>query len=644
MESTQLENIEISADSSKANDHGEARDEIEIGKKEIPPEEEDEEEDEDDTDDITETSSSVTDKSSINDDVVKILQPHSLLPKPEAPRGLSNPNNNNDDDNDMSLITGASSIGKFIRERSNEFSVAIVKRLSSLKENSNDDKDKDKDKDKDNENDVTQFDLSGLKVIVKQKNDMELKGRISFFSRSNCRDSTAVRRFFREKGLKYVEINIDVYPEREKELVERTGTSSVPQIFFNDKLFGGLVALNSLRNSGGFDQRVKEMLSTKCPSDDAAPASPVYGFDDQEEESTDEMVSIVKVLRQRLPIQDRLMKMKIVKNCFSGREMVEVLIHHFDCGRKKAVYIGLQLGRKHFIHHVFGENDFEDGNHFYRFLEHEPFIPKCFNFRGSINDSEPKPATMIAQRLTKIMTAILESYASDDRRHVDYTAISNSEEFRRYVNLVQELHRVNLLALSENEKLAFFLNLYNAMVIHAVIRIGCPEGVIDRRFFFSDFQYLVGGYPYSLNIISHGILRNNRRAPYSLVKPFGTGDKRLELAPAKVNPLVHFGLCNGTRSSPTVRFFSPEGVESELRCAAREFFQGDGMEVDLEKRTVYLTRIIKWCSVDFGNDKEILKWILNYLDATKSGLLTHLLGDGGPINIVYQDYNWSLNS
>ncbi len=78
------------------------------------------------------------------------------------------------------------------------------------------------------------------------------------------------------------------------------------------------------------------------------------------------------------------------------------------------------------------ENDFEDGNHFYRFLEHEPFIPKCFNFRGSINDSEPKSAAMIGQRLTKIMAAILESYASDDRRHVDYISISNSEEFRRY--------------------------------------------------------------------------------------------------------------------------------------------------------------------------------------------------------------------
>jgi len=43
-----------------------------------------------------------------------------------------------------------------------------------------------------------------------------------------------------------------------------------------------------------------------------------------------------------------------------------------------------------------------------------------------------------------------------------------------------------------------------------------------------------------------------------------------------------------------VRFFTPQGIEAELRCATREFFQRNGIEVDLEKRTVYLTRIIKW--------------------------------------------------
>lgn len=595
--------------------------------------------------------------SKINGEIGEMMiRPHSHLPKPEAPPGvmISPPDVDDVDGEECPSMQRSQSlpetssvdmpaIGKFFREKSNSLSTAIAKRILSMKEN-------DESNSKSNSNlisNVTEFNLSGLKVIVKLKNgnengDLEFKGRISFFSRSNCRDCSAVRSFFRERGLKFVEINIDVYPTREKELVERTGSSSVPQIFFNEKLFGGLVALNSLRNSGLFEQRLKEMVGRKCPDD--APAAPVYGFDDPEEERTDEMISIVRVLRQRLPIQDRLMKMKIVKNCFAGAEMVEVIIQHLDCGRKKAVEIGKQLARKHFIHHVFGQNEFEDGNHFYRFLEHEPFISRCFNFRGSPNDTEPKPAAVVGLRLTKIMSAILESYASEDRRHLDYVGISNSEEFRRYVYLVQDLHRVNIMELSADEKLAFFLNLHNAMVIHAVIRVGHPGGVIDRRSFLSDFQYLVGGHPYSLSSIKNGILRGNRRAPYSLVKSFGAGDKRLELAFAKVNPLIHFGLCDGTRSSPIVRFFTPQGVESELRYATREFFQKDGMTVDLAKRTVYLTRIMKWFDTDFGQEKEMLKWILNYLDAAKAGLLTHLLGDCGPINIAYQNYDWSVNA
>ncbi|KAL2541186.1 glutaredoxin-related [Abeliophyllum distichum] len=553
-----------------------------------------------------------------------IQQPHSQLPKPEAPPGVNDtcspPNLSPKMERSVSAPDNFDmpAIGKFIREKSNSFSLAITKRLSSLREGRNNDEDEEAIlKPASN---VMEFNLVGLKVIksLKELGKIELKGRISFFSRSNCRDCTAVRSFFRGKNLNFVEINIDVYPTREKELIERTGSGTVPQIFFNEKLIGGLVALNSLRNSGMLEKKMEEMLGIKCPDD--APAPPVYGFDDDEaEESLDEMVAIVRVLRQRLPIQDRLMKMKIVKNCFTGADLVEVLIHHVDCGRKKAIEIGKQLARKHFIHHVFGENEFEDGNHCYRFLEHEPFIPKCHNFRGSVNDSEPKNAATVSQRLTRIMSAILESYASDDRRHLDYVGIRNSEELRRYINLMQDLQRMNLLTLTADEKLAFFLNLHNTMAIHAVIRIGHPGGMIDRRAFFDDFMYVVGGYPYSLSTIRNGILRSNKRAPFSLTKPFSGGDKRLELAFPKVNLLIHFALCNATKSSPVVKFFTAQGVASELRYAAREFFQrDDGMHVDLAKRTVYLSRVIKWYSADFGQEKEIPKWIINYLDATKA--------------------------
>ncbi|XP_010486862.1 PREDICTED: uncharacterized protein LOC104764949 [Camelina sativa] len=522
----------------------------------------------------------------ISIDDQKILTPHPQLPRLEPPRGRR-----------VSLEELLHPPEKFTADlmrlirRSGD---AISKRLSISQESC-----VDVDVAK---SDVTEFEISGVKVLVKLKSEEEIRGRVTFFSRSNCRDSTAVRLFFRERGFNFSEINIDVYTEREKELVERTGKSQVPQIFFNEKHFGGLTALNSLRNSGEFDQRIKEFLTDKCCGD--APSPVMYGFDEESSGNKDgfvafgddEMMRFVRVLRQKLPIKDRLLKMKIVKNCFSGGEMIEILmVHHSDCGRIKAVEIGKRLAKKHFIHHVFGENGFEDGNHYYRFLEHEPFISKCYNFRGSTNDMEPQNAATVGQKLFKIVTAILESYSSNDRTSVDYIRISQSEEFRRYLNMAQDLHRLNLVELSTEEMLAFFLNLYNAMVIHALIRIGRPEGMIARRSFFTDFQYVVGGYSYSLNSIRNDILRRGRRLSSPFIRPFINGNTtRHELGLQKLNPLVHFGLCDGTKSSPMVRFFIPQGVEAELKRAAREFFQNGGIEVVLDKRTIHLSRIMKW--------------------------------------------------
>ncbi|KAG0549146.1 hypothetical protein BDA96_01G230200 [Sorghum bicolor] len=621
-----------------------------------------------------------------------VLRPPPHLPQPEAPPGLARAHSTpaphdyaaqDDEDNEEqqqqqqqqkrpversasansagTIVDDVVSIGRFFRDRRDVLSSAITRRISSLKESSSPAPAKAAAAVVDTYG-VQEIHLPNVKVTVRLKDAIaaedddvgysfsggHIKGRVSFFSRSGCRDCAAVRAFFRQSGLPYVEINLDVFPEREAELASRAGAAArVPQIFLNEKLLGGLVVLNSLRNSGEFERRVRDLAGRRCP--DSAPRVPVYGFDDEagagkgEEAAEDAMVGIVRVLRHRLPIQDRFVRVKLVKNCFSGTDMVDGIVNHLDCSRKKAVEIGKELARKHFIHHVFRENDFEDGaQNLYRFLEHDPAVPKYYNFRGSTNDGEPKPAAAVGQRMTRIMLAILEAYASDDRRHLDYSRIAASEEFRRYANLVQELQRADMTQLPAEERLPFFLNLHNAMAIHAVIRVGQP-GAVDRRPFFSDFQYVVGGHPYSLAAIRNGILRANRRQPYTLAKPFGSNDRRLELAQRRANPLVHFALCDATRSSPIVRFYTTQGVEPELRHAAREFFLRGGVEIDLESRTVHLTRIIKWYSADFGQDRDILRWLLNYLDPTKAGLLTHLLNDGGPINISYMNYDWSLN-
>jgi glutaredoxin len=175
-------------------------------------------------------------------------------------------------------------------------------------------------------------------VKVKPEEESEMKGRITFFSRSGCRDCTAVRRFFKEKEIKFVEINVDVFREREKELLERTGNVTVPMIFFNEKLIGGLVALNSLRNSGEFERRLTEMVVEKFAGNDA-PLPPVYGYDYVEDDRTDEMVAVVRILREKLLIQDRLRRMKIVKNCFEADEFVEVVVQHFKCARNEVRFV-----------------------------------------------------------------------------------------------------------------------------------------------------------------------------------------------------------------------------------------------------------------------------------------------------------------
>ncbi|KAE8710133.1 Phytosulfokin receptor 1 [Hibiscus syriacus] len=547
------------------------------------------------------------------------------LPKPEPPKPRMERSQS------LSITERMPSIGKYILDRSTSFSAAIINSLYSLKEDIDDIVEKDDDS---LNFDVTEFKIPGVKVIVNPKSGEErledqIRGRITLFTKSNCKDCIAARRFFREKGHRYVEINIDVFTKKAEELIERSGDAQVPKIFFNDCLIGGLETLKSWSESGGLEEKMRELLGPKCPEE--APKAPDYGINDEEDEE-DELMEVVNYLRRSLQIQDRLIKMKMVKSCFAGADM--------------GIATAKMIAQKHFIHHVFGENDFESGNHYYRFLEHEPFIMGCFNFRTATNDNEPKPASIMVDRLSKLMLAIVEmdGYVSDNRLHVDYLAIGKSEEFRRYIKLVRDLQRINLKLFTPNERLTFFLNLYNAMVIHAVISIGHPEGILDNKIFFLDFQYVIGGYPYSLSIIENGILRNNRRSPYSLTKPFNKGDRRLHLVPMKLNPLIHFGLCKGTRSSPKLRFFTAQNVQEELKTATMDYFQNEGIEIDSDLRTVYLTRIIKWFSADFGEkDRDILEWVLKYLDGRDAEILKKLLADEDTIAIVYQDYDWSGN-
>ncbi|XVE95372.1 hypothetical protein REPUB_Repub02eG0091300 [Reevesia pubescens] len=469
------------------------------------------------------------------------------------------------------------------------------------------------------------------------------KGNIILYTRLGCQDCREARLFLHRKRLRYVEINIDVYPSRKLELEKFSGSCAVPKVFFNEILIGSLSELKDLDDSGKLDEKI-DFLITEAPSVEA-PLPPLSGEDDVSSNGpVDELALIVQKMKATIVVKDRFYKMRRFTNCFLGSEAVDFLSEDQYLEREEAVEFGRKLASDLFFQHVLDENIFEDGNHLYRFLDHDPTVSsQCHNIPRGIIELKPKPITEISSKLRFLSNAIFEAYASEDGRHVDYRSVHGSEEFARYLRIVQELQRVQVEDMPREEKLAFFINLYNMMAIHAILVWGHPAGQLERRKLFGDFKYVVGGCTYLLSSIQNGILRVNQRPPYNLLKPFGVKDKRLQVALPYPEPLIHFALVCGTRSGPALRCYSPGNIDKELMDAARDFLRTGGLIVDLSGKVAYASKILKWFSVDFGkNEVEVLKHASNYLEPTDSEALLEMLADA-QLKVIYQPYDWGLN-
>ncbi|CAH2070527.1 unnamed protein product [Thlaspi arvense] len=465
-----------------------------------------------------------------------------------------------------------------------------------------------------------------------------MKGRIILYTRLCCEECRECRIYLHEKRLRYVEINIDIYPTRTLELENISRSSSeVPKVFFNEVLVGNLKKLKELDESGQLDAKIEHLIAEAPPRE--APLPPLSGEDDASSKGPVDELALIVLKMKPFIVKDRFYKLRRFKNCFLGSEAVDFLYADQRLERGEAIEVARKLASQLFFQHVLDENLFEDGNHLYRFLDDDPIVSsQCHNIPRGIIELKPRPIEEIAFRIRLLYLAILEAYTSPDGKHVDYRSIHGSEEFARYLRIIQELHRVELDDMQREEKLAFFVNLYNMMAIHAILVWGHPTGPLERTKMFGDFKYVIGGYTYSLSAIQNGILRGNQRPPYNLMKPFGAKDKRSKVALPYVEPLSHFALVCGTRSGPPLRCFSPGEIDKELMEAARDFLRGGGLIVDLNSKLVHRY------GVDFGKgEEEALKHASTYLEPQLSEALLDFLVDT-QFRVVYQTYDWGLNN
>ena len=112
------------------------------------------------------------------------------------------------------------------------------------------------------------------------------------------------------------------------------------------------------------------------------------------------------------------------------------------------------------------------------------------------------------------------------------------------------------------QRKAFFINVYNSLTIHAMVRqtqlykfTTNPKEVSG---FFDKHCYCIGGHIYSLDDIEHGALRDNTGHPSSERPRFDEGDPRIRAVCSPLDPRLHFALNCGARSCPPIRVYLEE--------------------------------------------------------------------------------------
>lgn len=249
-----------------------------------------------------------------------------------------------------------------------------------------------------------------------------------------------------------------------------------------------------------------------------------------------------------------------------------------------------------------------------------------------------------AAELVGLLHGVLSNGLADHGANMDYTALRASTLYNDFRRCTGKLRAFDPTVLPDrNARLAYWINLYNTLVLDGVVALGVQRSVMERRAgitFFRQAAYIVGGQRMSCDDIEHGILRANRGHPLFPGKQFGLSEPRLKWVIEPFDARIHFALNCASRSCPPIRSYSYEKLDSQLDLATRSYLSAD-VEIAPEDNALHLSSIFKWFATDFGGRDGIIDFVLSYLsDETERLWLSQ---QRAKITLRYEAFDWKLN-
>ncbi len=226
-----------------------------------------------------------------------------------------------------------------------------------------------------------------------------------------------------------------------------------------------------------------------------------------------------------------------------------------------------------------------------------------------------------------------------------------SSAFKSFELQSCQLQKVDISSLDVNEKVLFFVNVYNTLTVHASMRSWPGNGLYDRQNFMRCSKYNIGGYYFSLLDIEHGILRASSSkpmvfGPFTAAMGFKDKDPRKVFALQVAKPFVSFALFTISVSSPALTVLRDiKDIDHELEKLAQLFIT-EYVRLNVEKKVIYLPEIFRVYWKDFGNKNEnirseVIKKIYKYSSKNFSTALKALIDGNVKPSISFDVHDWT---
>ncbi|MFW6054948.1 MAG: glycoside hydrolase family 15 protein [Thermodesulfobacteriota bacterium] len=263
-----------------------------------------------------------------------------------------------------------------------------------------------------------------------------------------------------------------------------------------------------------------------------------------------------------------------------------------------------------------------------------------------LNAGQPEsviPPQELAPALKSSMNLLRGGFFDTQRGRVAYELMKGSELYENYVKATRSLQAFDPGILkTREEKTAFWINLYNVIVIHGVIELDIKDSIKEVRGFFRRISYAIGGLRYTPDDMEHGLLRANRRPPGSLLRILGPNDPKCRYSLNRLDPRIHFALVCASSSCPPIDIYTSQNLDEELNQAGRSFLGGGGLQLDRAAKKVSLSRIFSWYRKDFGSRlPERLRFLAQFLYNKQDADFIHQHAE--ELKVKYQQYDWRLN-